>query len=1492
MTNARCLFRMDSEALIVANTGQPFNRTQVCSIVEARLSTKRERRKIIVPTEDEVPSAKLIQYIRDNNIKLYRSHHNRLSEDCEAENSLMLDYGGRGLLELLQNADDAMAPTGTELRKQIGEKGVGFKSVLEFTNEPEIHSDPFHFRFSAATSAVILKSKLEHFEPEQHKLVFRIPHDHAPSNEVTELLKEYATVIRLPFKDEASRNKVAQWLGVFDEHILLFCHWIKELCIQDSEHNRSWTIESSNVVHSDRDVVLSQQIGDQAPSRKEYRVWSECSDQGEGKNYYFAEIALPLDSSCRPVPLEKPTSLYKFFPTEEYVPLRCIVNAAFSLTDNRNHVRKNFEKEKEIDTLFQQLARKVIAAGLDPRAIIKTFTADEDLSGDNGVGGWIARIFHHCLSEAEIIPCLGGQNKKPGDVCIWEEQYELSEILDHQWEKLNGKRFVTLDIVQDQICSKLLVGRFGADQFDQFDLPNLLLHIRNDTAEACIKVIRILRSLPGTILSDCQGVACWWTRQRKARASAGSIPIYRNSIRLPKWIEADFLHPRLDEELELEDAHDLGWRQFINKVIPLAAPEQLFKRSLLPSIAKHNDAHWWKCNGTDVLKLYEKWCPAKETFEKMMPLFLGDGPSYSHPQHDELALRAKTMNALRFPTNKGWLPAAQCYAGTDWGGDRSIAAYFRKVPDRGVLKPMKHWPIPISKADFERWRLILRFAGVSWEPKIVHFIQSPGISFHNYPDYPWREPVPSSWNGYLKTLKPGTFRNISYFHRSPSQTGQWQIEHIPECLPRDAHTAIKLMRPLLKLIGKPDEPAQSFVSRRMEFEWIGDNDHPHRGSLNSFAFYQFFYSAWVPCKPTLLHPSEWVSPNCAYMPAEHMTDGKYLSGLLPYLSYFGSDSSYQYRQFLTQELKVRSQLPDASEDIWALWYSVLADASAQGKLLYKHRDSIRKLVQYSLSGYSKPKWADKVQNIPCRVMSSDGEQEEIAFKPKNTVCWIDKPYLSDPHARTALLNRYNIFMIDDMRTGNKSQACFETSPLSQKVEAIPVMGMNDSVAETQLKKRYRDRLAALRVIHTWGKPFPPANELNIKIVDDLRLKLFDAQELLAEYGIAHWTDTKGCILIDVQNPLKGLGIALAESVNSSISAETIELFLTEAKMDGVRQRLLAKGASLSELESIEREILKEENIARNDSANEEEKDEKRDTEDHSTIQETVSTRDPDKKTGTSHSTTVIGGDEPHPGTSNGKKGDGDLFPPTKPTPPRPNVNYPPRSRNVPKRHHKLISYVGNGGDGTNLERIDGGESPQMTERIREIDECAVRRVITELCAEFEVNEMPHNNPGYDLIAINRANPTRKLFIEVKGTDAEWKETGVGMSREQYGFARNLDSQEGEYWLFVVENARNQDRVKIWRIKNPPAQVDYYQFDHGWKGIAQQETIKPSLGMSIVRGTQRGTISEVRERGPLTLLTVVYDDGQTATLPYKPNEMVLEANPSRSTDDGDNPTHSE
>jgi len=171
----RCLFKLTSDALIVANTGRPFSRQGVISICYAHLSEKGK----VPPTDNYgVAPAGLVEAIAERTLQVYRGDINRIGSDSVSEEELQRDYGGRSIWELLQNADDACAPEGSTSSELIGAKGIGFKSVLEITGQPEIHSGPFHFLFSPEKT----RDRLRQFAAAPPLLTFQIPH-HAPASE-------------------------------------------------------------------------------------------------------------------------------------------------------------------------------------------------------------------------------------------------------------------------------------------------------------------------------------------------------------------------------------------------------------------------------------------------------------------------------------------------------------------------------------------------------------------------------------------------------------------------------------------------------------------------------------------------------------------------------------------------------------------------------------------------------------------------------------------------------------------------------------------------------------------------------------------------------------------------------------------------------------------------------------------------------------------------------------------------------------------------------------------------------------------------------------------------------------------------------------------------------------------------------------------------------------------------------------------------------------
>ena len=161
-----------------------------------------------------------LAHIRNQNLGAYEKMPSRVDEDVTQESQISADYRGRLTFELLQNADDAMidggfaerivfrltddalevgnsgrALTAEDIaglcgtgasskvgrpewrRASIGHKGMGFKSVLEISDRPEVMSETAGFRLDASRSLPIINEALDGVgaDPRRRAPVMRLP---------------------------------------------------------------------------------------------------------------------------------------------------------------------------------------------------------------------------------------------------------------------------------------------------------------------------------------------------------------------------------------------------------------------------------------------------------------------------------------------------------------------------------------------------------------------------------------------------------------------------------------------------------------------------------------------------------------------------------------------------------------------------------------------------------------------------------------------------------------------------------------------------------------------------------------------------------------------------------------------------------------------------------------------------------------------------------------------------------------------------------------------------------------------------------------------------------------------------------------------------------------------------------------------------------------------------------------------------------------------
>jgi hypothetical protein len=117
-----------------------------------------------------------------------------------------------------------------------------------------------------------------------------------------------------------------------------------------------------------------------------------------------------------------------------------------------------------------------------------------------------------------------------------------------------------------------------------------------------------------------------------------------------------------------------------------------------------------------------------------------------------------------------------------------------------------------------------------------------------------------------------------------------------------------------------------------------------------------------------------------------------------------------------------------------------------------------------------------------------------------------------------------------------------------------------------------------------------------------------------------------------------------------------------------------------------------------------------------------------------------------------------------------------------------------------------------------IDEAAIGAAIEyEKTRGFEVEQMPHHNPGFDIKSWHPETHEPRL-IEVKGLRDEWTGRGVKLSRTQI---MNAEEYGDEYWLYVVEFAIDPKQRKIHAIQNPFFKASEFWFDYVWREVADE-----------------------------------------------------------------------
>jgi hypothetical protein len=661
---------LTDEYVAIANRGRPFTRQGLRAVCQAHISPKGEDR--ITPITDELDAVSFLNEIRKQRLAAYASCPSDLLEHSRAEHVLRREYAGRILLELLQNAHDAIAA------EPIGSKGVGFKAVLNVCEGPRIHSGALHCGFDRQRSREEFRDAGFLHDNEAVPLM-RLPFPVSVTDEprpVRDLIAKFDTVVLLPFvRQNAGKRFLEEWIEYAgDATLLLFLPSLGRIVWERSDRagasKREWSCKRGPEVVEIRDC-------DNLDLLDRWRLSSSPR----------ASVALRLGREGPPVRERNYPNIRVFFETDEKSPLPILIHADFPLKEGRANVLIEDEASgadvHEVSQAVAHLARAALAEVHDPGFLLDLLSprvAPEEM-------GRIERELWNALKNAIAsldIPGAGGlrldkvrlrptdESRKTSwrswfDCDLWNSFKEV--LSDHREEQLAGLFFLPAGIDTDE-------------------REKTILHF-NPGARLTVEELLALPLLP--VAGGHQPVA--------SGKSNVFFPPKTTPPSPPPGIEVRFLKQHFVQGIkDHEKSGDLRKLLIGLLVISKFEPLNLIKKAILPVLREGRQPDGLLGFLSCVI------APALQNEDLIFDWLI--------------SVRRELTESLKIPLRNGReLPAAQVYAGADWTGNDFLERAYGNRDDRGFLQPP-----PVNKEERERWERFYRWVGVGWHPKVLPIV--------------------------------------------------------------------------------------------------------------------------------------------------------------------------------------------------------------------------------------------------------------------------------------------------------------------------------------------------------------------------------------------------------------------------------------------------------------------------------------------------------------------------------------------------------------------------------------------------------------------------------------------------------------------------------------------------------------------------------------------------------------------------------------------------
>ncbi|MFA5393703.1 MAG: DUF3883 domain-containing protein [Candidatus Ratteibacteria bacterium] len=552
----------------------------------------------------------------------------QLIADYRGERRIARDYQGREILELLQNANDAaaeknakgkvklilsqdgmiIANTGKPFtiggvqslrirdlspkqnkKNLIGNKGLGFRAVLNWSRKPLILSGALFLTYSAQKNADIFKALKSRdpflkrlIEEEQSRedeiilpaLAFPSFINDGRASQIYDLCEElrcqdYDTVIGMPFDNPASFIAAKNEISLLKPEILLFTDNIEELSLILPEQNETvWKIiEQKEYTKSVE--VSSDGVGNPSAVRKWHifrkldKVPSDCLDEhNDTLQEYEIIIAVP----DRKEDLPEPMSLFSFFPTEVSFPYPVVCHATLELETNRKHPEDNRVNKfiiEEIAALLVNVA-ECQSNVIDPWCKARIIARTKDIDPLMVRFGFRERLLLEA-KDHNILPTLAQCYMKPRYI-------KLIEAKDLSWLPIKSFDNIVLPTHNQHI--KTLINELSIDKLSEGEFRNRLNSIAFVGLESRTQVIAGL--IENDLVPSDPPPELLLAENNKIISHSARIylpPVESpKKFDIPDWLNLSFINKDLRTRLSLQ-LHVTDQRELRQKLSPFRVNE-------------------------------------------------------------------------------------------------------------------------------------------------------------------------------------------------------------------------------------------------------------------------------------------------------------------------------------------------------------------------------------------------------------------------------------------------------------------------------------------------------------------------------------------------------------------------------------------------------------------------------------------------------------------------------------------------------------------------------------------------------------------------------------------------------------------------------------------------------------------------------------------------------------------------------------------------------